>query len=494
MNPLRNNVGARRLLPAFLPLLLVLASPAPLHGRSITYDRQKNVIHVVGYPEHSPADMDSLLGWDASAKAGKVAYDPASDTYTVDASLWIGDETAPETFFRMGRKDHLSETVIVRGDVWVRPSKVVYEQRNIVLKRSDGRLPFINRLTIGDPDDASIQPVLKIACDKSGQYGVLVGFRQKNEYKIRGELHVYNGTITAATQDKAHMLKSSRWYGSDIRLINARISRINGLMTYGIGAQNAEVRGTTFEHGGYALCNGNQLAVDCTFRNLAAAVADYGSLDATLVNCSFQNNEHNWFLSGSSSRGVRMINCRLGPQKKPILIRKNNTTAEQLKRRVCKTIYPDFEELDSLVIKVVDTDGKAIPGAIVGVECADDPEAVANGLTATDENGMTPSDPLNGAILITRRKLRATDIPNQPEETANFSYVASVQARGCVEKKVPFQPGTVGRPLVVTLRRTTGAGGTSQSASLHPPVAKAPSGRHRRPAMSHGDSGVRRTR
>ena len=406
----------------------------------VIYDKHENCLWVMDYPEEAPATLDTLLEADQKNRWGKVSYDPATDTYTIDTSLWIGIDQGLGTFLQIGRPDHPHETVIVKGNVQVRSPK-------LSAKRPDGRFSIVNRLTLGSPTDKNIRATLKILCGKAGQYGVQVGGIHR-----RGDLHVYNGTITAAMPDKDHILARQGWHGSDIRLINATISWVHADFMYGVQKHNSILQGTTFEHGGQVLCNGIQYARDCRFRDLKVAIAEGGCLDATLVRCTFENNNSNWTLGSVTSRGITMIDCNVGPQKMPLQLRKNKITPEQI--RLYKVgVYPIYRELRSLVIKVTDRRGKSIPGAMVQVTCPESPEAVTNGLLLTDAAGLTPSDPEKDAILIISRKLQATDDPEKPREFS-YTYLIKVQATGYKDSQLTVhhdQP--IPKPLVITMQK-----------------------------------------
>jgi hypothetical protein len=263
---------------------------------------------------------------------------------------------------------------------------------------------------------------------------------------------VYNSTITAAVQDKDHMLKPWGWYGSDLQLVGATISWIDGTMAYGAQAHNSTIEGTTFEHGGAALRNGRQLASNCVFRNLETAVAEGGSLSATLIGCTFENNRRNWTLGGYSGVGVTRIDCDIKPQSEPVQLIKNRLSPEEAVRRRIP-IYPAYREWRPLVIKVVDRQGAVIPDAIVTVDCTEDPDAVHNGLTLTDGVGLTPSYATRGAVLITTRKLLATDDPEKPREF-DFTYSLSVHKRDYDTTQILLKSNEqIPRPLIVELDR-----------------------------------------
>ena len=150
-------------------------------------------------------------------------------------------------------------------------------------------------------------------------------------WKIR-----YNSTITAVRQDADHVWgrrdsgleMSPGWYASDVQLVGATLSWFEGCVTYGVQSGVLESRrpveamrpnphmsieGTIFEHGGSAVQNGAQYLEDCVFRNLQIAIAEGGALSAKLVHCTFRDNQHNWTLGAIQSRGIVMLDCRIGP-------------------------------------------------------------------------------------------------------------------------------------------------------------------------------------
>jgi len=414
-------------------------------GGSVIYDAQTNVVLVRDFLEDTPATADSVLAADREHGWDIIQYDAAEDVYTLDASLYIGDDKNLGAFFQVGRPEHPRETLIVRGDVWVRPP------RESPL-RTDGRPAIVNRLTLGNSTFPSIHATLKIACEKRGQYGVYVGIRNKSQWISRGDIHVYNSTITAATPDRQHALTSRGWYGSSFRLLNATLSWIDGNMTYGINRDNSVIDGTTFEHGGCALRNGKQFAKNCMFRYLDTAIAEGGCLDATLVNCTFANNQRNWTLGSSYGRGIRMIDCTIGPQSKPIQLRKNKVAPKRAAMRGIP-IYPCYSEWTTVVVKVVNGSAAPLFAAAVNVECAQDPNAVENPLVLTDANGMTPQRVEDGTILITTRRLQATDTPGEPR-SFSFEYRLTVSATGFKEKTLRLRSGRpIPKPIVVVLEK-----------------------------------------
>ncbi len=448
---------------------------APQPGRVI-YDGERNCIQVIGFPEDQPATMDTILAADKRNGWGKVTYDESSDTYTVDADLWIGAEVAKGTFLQLGDREHPRLTVVVRGTTWVRPPK---ESK----PRSDGLASVINRLTLGDPQSDEIRATLKIDCRTRGEHGLYVGYRSHDSKTIihGGSLHVYHSTITAAVEDEDHAWgvrdytteeSSPRWatpgwYASDVRLIDATLSWFEGCVTYGtstgrLGSRQGVdsmrpnepvvIRGTTFEHGEAAVRNGQHYLENCTFRRVRAAVAEGGALSAKLVGCTFQENEANWTLGSIQSGGLVLLDCHVGAQRAPMTIQKNRIAPEKATQGNIP-LYPACRVRQTLVVRVVDAAGNPVPNAFVAVACADDPDEVTRGATLTDEDGMTPRDASAGPIIVTVRKHEATDEPSSPE-TSTFEYEITVRKKGYTPTTVSLSTDqSVPSPLVIGLHK-----------------------------------------
>ncbi len=435
-------------------LISSLIISAGLNAGTIEYDKNENAVMVAGFEESKPANMAAVLSADKENKWNITKYDEKSDTYRLNASLYIGDDKESGTYFQVGDKEHPKETVIVKGDVWIKPSKKS-------LKRNDGTYAIANRLTLGVENNPEVTAALKIDCSKKSEYGIFIGRRKYGTPTVvGGELYVFNSTITALTQDRNHMLRGAKkhkgmhtgWYANYIKLINAKISWIDGSVMYGIQAHNSTITGTTFENCGRVLQNGKQYAKDCTFKSCYIPVSEGGSLDAELINCSFEDNAYNFSLGGTMGIKILMINCDVKAQKKPMLIKKNSLApAELLKRKV--SVYPEYTELISLPVKVLNKEGQAIPKAVVAISCKENPKAVRNGLAITNENGLTLADPGKKAILIIKRKLKATDTAGQPEDLS-YNYTMRVNAKGYKNKTVNLSnKDTISKPFVVTLEK-----------------------------------------
>lgn len=439
----------------------------------IEYDSEHNRIFVLGFAEENPATMADILAADRQNGWGAVAHDMASDTYTVGTDLWIGDDQGLGTFVQIGDAQHPRVTVVINGTVWVRPPQEGPA-------RSDGLPSVINRLRLGLPGDDSVSATLAFDCESRGQHGLYVGYRAADSqtWIRRGSLHVYNSTLTAATKDRDHAWgvrdytgpqcsprwSSPGWYGSDVRLVNAVVSWFEGCVAYGlqtgerrrgtardIGPSGQHrIEGTLFEHGGYGVQNSAQYLRNCVFRGMEVGVAEGGALSAKLIGCTFSGNKRNWTLGSLFSGGLCLLDCDVGEPEHPPAIRKNRIDPAKAARHGV-AIHPACALRRSLVVQVRGPDGTRVPGAVVTVQCDDAPVQVTQGAAVTDANGETPRDPEQGAVVVTERRLTATDVPEQPEERT-FLYRVVVTAPGHrpTELRLDSAEG-IPSPLVVTV-------------------------------------------
>lgn len=436
----------------------------PLARAEINYSPENNGIEISVYPDEAPATMDTLLAADRKCGWGVVQYDPATDTYTIQASLLIGNDQDLGTYVQIGRPDHPREIVVVCGNVWIKPARKS-------VKRSDGKPAIQNRLILGNATNAAIQAALKIACSKPEEYGLFLGRRTMGQETVPvsdgAAISIFNSTLTAAVPDKEHWLRGTGawqgvhtgWYGEDIELVNARISWIGGAeMLYGVQAHNSVIRGCVFEHGVQLFVGGNHTAFNCTFRHLpVAAVGEairmircrFENLGVAmvgrkveLIGCVLTNNVRNVQISDGSD--YRLIDCQVGPPKEWGLFKGHGR----------------YTEWESVVFQVTDARDRLVPEVIVNVACPENYQAVENGLVFTDAQGLTPSDPEKGAVRVIRRRLEVPSggVPTQPR-TYSYAYEVTAHAPGFLKSRVVL-PGIqpIARPVKLILKRPGGCG------------------------------------
>lgn len=398
----------------------------------ITYNTATGVIRVVDYPSDWPCTPERIYAMDQASGWGKVTYDAATDTYVLDAALLIGDNDRTETYFQLGSVIHPKETLAVKGDVvvypyWIaerNPEKTWYEN------------PRVNRLTLGVSTQNAVTATLKIFSAQGHEHALYTGVAlQGTNAAIRdcagGQLYVFNSAITALIPDEAHAIGGGFIYGRgspETRhvLDHAVLSRIAGNMTYGF---MGVISNTVFENGGSAISCAKAEYTGLTLRNLNTAVWDNGSLDLTLVDCVFSNNNINWSLA-YSDKGLTCIDCTWSPPRRGDEYRAWDNPHTK------KRNYPRFVSKRHVVVTAADGLGKPVRNARVTVApIADGRDLVENGNTRTGASGQTPGRGEARPILLTEVIKQATDKPNQPADR-EYVYAITVQADG-------FQPATV---------------------------------------------------
>lgn len=454
---------------------VILAAPAGLFpaGSEILYLSHENALWIRDFSPDRPATMDDVLEADRRERWGKVSHDPASDTYSVDASLWIGEVASWEpTYVQIGRPGHPKETVVVKGNVWVRPPMRSPE-------RTDGTSGLVNRLTLGDPENREISATLKIACDSPRQYGFFVGYRPSDRAIVFGaDLFVYNSTITAAIPDRDHVLRGAErfhdlhtgCYCNRVRLVGAKVAWVGGAAFYGINVSNGEVTGCTFENCGSLFQQGVHKIADTTFRNTDIPVEGYRM---EFIRCKFEGNRENWQLNSLRGYCVETIDCDVQPPLSPFRLQKNSREPKSLLLEGF-LVYPVYVDRQTLVVRVVDERGQAVPGAVVEVRADQDrlletaplpspgwrgtasPENIAaarNPTAVTDREGATPQSPEKGAILPALRRVQATEDPLKPAEE-HFRYSVQVDAAGygSVTRELTGKEMETGRCTIIVRR------------------------------------------
>lgn len=385
------------------------------------YLPESNTIWVHDYPADMPCTPALLLRTDRMFEWGLVEYAPESDTYTINANLRLGYNDGADTFFQIGSREHPRETLVLKGNLVLYPEFFGGQNRH---RRG------INRLTIGVKDDPSVRAALKFH-NEPGQYHTLLSGayyegadRPTKKGSYGGQLHVYHSLITAAIQDRPHAIGAAGnrhfyipgAYGY-VALRQATISWVAGVIAFGMTAKCSDVADSIFEHSGYALINSEQAAVNCIFRNLKTAIMDWGGpLDALLTNCRFEDNDANWSLS----RGrLRCVDCVFGAPKK------GNIYKSWPEQQAGTKPYAYFESSRHVMVRVQDRQGEPIAGARIEVTTALNP--LERKIVFTGNDGQTPGQGTEGALLLIERRETATAVENSPE-IVDFTYDLAVTA------------------------------------------------------------------
>ena len=337
-----------------------------------------------------------------------------------------------DTHFQLGTPERPTETLIVDGDVVVHSHTIAAEVRTA------GK-PAVNRLTLGTPSNPTIRPVLKIASSAARPHSLYIGALPGPDSAVNtsvagGQLHVHGGTITAAVQDMAHAIgspgKRRRVYlaGDSIILRNMTFSWVAGTMAYGLGTvrrgRSVTVENSVFEHGAVAFETGRFRLRGCTIRHFETAIVDGGTLDATLIDCVLENNDHHWNIP-HTARGLVLVDCRWDRARK-----RNYLWRGAFAKR--KRHYPSVTSRRHVVLKAVDTNGNPVPKAGLTVECENGATSVRVGTRnswITDETGRTPAKGSEHPVLLTEFVATATDDGKSPR-TDFFSYAVTAKAPG----------------------------------------------------------------
>ena len=430
---------------------------------AITYDQESDTIVVSDFPAELPATPSMLLKNDQMSGWGKVSYDKANDAYTVGCNLQVGMNDGTNTYFQIGSKQQPKETLVMKGHLLVCPYWI--KGRNQSSYREATRtLKKVNRITLGDPEDASVTPALKFDCEKRFQYTLMVGMYREADgaYKsgYLGQFHAYNTLITAATQDKAHMFGSSLgkkgtlyFTGRSVILDHCTISWCGGYMTYGTQDANGKRNHIVFENGGVGIYNGQHTLAGSTFRNLELGVRDGGGLRATLTDCTFENNLRNWQLC-SSGQYLVCIDCTYDTPKN------GNEYRARIHGKTKELRQAYFASKRHVVVEAVDGAGKPVPGAKVTVACEQTPalwqesvlDMLENKTRTTGANGRTAAKGEERPILLVEVTKRGTKEPNKPEVT-EFSYTITADSKGATGEVKGFRPKQSWEVLRLTLKK-----------------------------------------
>ena len=382
----------------------------------IVYDEASNSIHVQEFPEDMPCTLQKLAKLDPQYGWGKVTYDKASDTYTMAANLIVGFNDGATTFFQIGTKENPTETLVMKGNLIVHPKTISGQKVKMRGNPSAAKI----RLTIGDPNDASIKPTVKFDCTAERKYTVYVNVMPVEGGKFKpgagGDLRVYNATITAVTQKKGGEFGAAgghvgmAFYGNNV-LCNATISWWTGHLLYAAGG-GTTIQGTVFENGGHVTYDARYLLTGCTFRNLSTGIFDAGGINTTITDCVFEGNDRNLSIP-YTSKSVTAVDCTFGKAKYPDAI--------SVWTRGDKSNYPSFISRRHVIIEVVDEAGKPVKGAAVEVTCDQgEAGAVSNGKQPTGADGRTPGKGEKNAILLTEHLKKA--VVKAPAKVTEYTY------------------------------------------------------------------------
>ncbi len=422
-----------------------------------TYDSDKNIIRVSNFPAANPLLLKRLDFIDNTSNWNIIDYDQKTDTYTINAHLWIGNNDGTETYVQIGTAQALKEQLIIKGDLVICPYYIKGENKEKSAKQVKR---CVNRLTIGDPKNKKITPTLKIYSKyPDEQHSIYLGRvprldggkgRRRFSTGYGGELLVYNSNITAAQPGNACRIAQPSLRGTKIVFEDSMLSGFHQAIMAGLPGHNCVVKNTVLKDSGsgFTGCPIPLTAEGCSLENLGCAINSQGhSLNIELKDCIFQDNQYNWRITRGK---IKMVDCKFGKPVKGDIVR---TTV--LKKGGKEIVFtPEVISRRHAVFLVEDVRRLPIQGAIVQIKSGQNAkDAVSPVKVISGPKGLTPGKDKKNSILMTEFKLKATDDPKKPALT-NYTYEVTFTAPGYKTKVLKnFQPPLDGKPKEIILQQ-----------------------------------------
>ncbi len=415
-------------------ILPCLAACCGQPGHSgVLYDAGRNIILVTDYPEARPCNPARLALFDRAFGWGKITHDPAGNTYTCNCHIAIGDNHGSETYFQVGSPEHPDETLVMHGNIYVQPYWIEKENDGLRWWYAPAK---VNRLTIGSADDAMVQATVKFAPENS----LVVGQAPNGRTCRGGQLFIYNSCVTALDPASGFGIKGGRGYASLSQLggdghvlVNARIAHARGYVCGGMSPgweKTFQVVNTVFSDFGFMAPEAASFT-NCTFEGAKiAALRDRGSMNITLADCVFKNNERNWELT-YSDKGLILIDCAWDDPRRPDRYRA--WTAPDGKKQ-----YPGLSVRRHVVVEAVDSAGQPVQDASVAfIPEQDGCDLVLRPVFKTDSQGRTPGEGHPDAMLLTDYIKIATDTEDQPAlQSFTYSITAEIAGKKAMASRV----------------------------------------------------------
>ncbi len=248
--------------------MALAAGLAGAAGAGIVYDRALDAIWVTDFPEVYPCTLRLIRDADALNNWGRVAHDPAKETYALSCNLLIGANNGTVTYLQIGTAAHPGETLVMRGNVYVMPSHIEGEHEGVYWR---ARIP-VNRLRLGAPDDPAIRAQLKFECARPGEFGLFTGRLpaglKKTGRLTGGRLHVFQGAISALRPGTNHAWSAS--FMGDGLVLDGPTSpgATDAAWRAGLPARGEYlIRNCVSEHAQWGLENGPNILSGCAFRD-----------------------------------------------------------------------------------------------------------------------------------------------------------------------------------------------------------------------------------
>ncbi len=427
-----------------------LLAAGALCRANVQYDPERNCLWVTDFPAAYPCDMARLAAVDAVNGWGKIRHDPGSDTWMLDADLWIGTDDGTDTYFQLGDADHPTPTLIVNGHLVVCPSVPAEPQ---AIKP----VSPVNRFTMGHAANSRIRATLQIRSDPPDGHSVFVGviphkgnLDRMDSYS--GQFYMFHSRLTAAVEDDAHRVGAKLGWGAvvlkgdSIRLKQSTIAWVKAVSGLMVRAGGHVVEDMLFEHCGTAISGywdnqGHHPFRGCTFRQCGTALSN-PQARTVLVNCTFVSNDCNWQCA-SALTSLTLTDCEFDT---PLKGDRYAFSADLAN----KGYRGEVTAARHVVLAARDADGNPLKGVVITVRC-DQTGAKEHVVTGAD--GKTPGREGGPAVLLTvlsARPVAGTDAG----ETRRFSYAISAAAAGYEPAVVSnYYPLTSWSDVGLTLRK-----------------------------------------
>lgn len=384
-------------------------------GAAVEFDGAKNIIQVSDFTKETPLTLKKLQQLDKMNAWGKVKYDKETDTYTVEADLYVGKNDGTDTHMQIGTDENPREILVLRGNLVIYPFGFQGEK---------DKKKAINRLTIGDKNKEDIKPALKLGNNKS----IFLGGCPTETWQVKsgsgGELYIYNSTVGGiGPNEMAGMNHFSGWNSvleaNNSVFVNFKepvLFETHAYMTCNIGK-------CVFTDSVSAAINSTLTykIKDSTFSKISrAAFYGYtGAVNAELTDCKFENNNMNFELPKGGA--VKCIDCVIGSAAAPDLY--GFGVNEKTKKEEPASLL----SLRHLVVQAVDEGGAPVKDAVVTVTSESGvADSVYVGQSVTGADGLTPGKGDDKALLLTELKIEA-DKASKGKET-KYSYAIQVKA------------------------------------------------------------------
>lgn len=357
-------------------------------------------ISVSNYPAAAPATLSDIRTADSNGAWGIVQYNPTNDTTTLTNGLIVGAANGTNSYFQIGRTNYPAETLVMRGELRVKMASP----------------SCLNGILLGTDATNTVHPVLKFDCSFNNQFGLWL--------ENGARLSAYNAVIAGTSTNR-----TLGWYGYKLvtqirQLYMTNTALLNGTL-YPFDTVRDVVDNCTYANAPYALKNAAGYFQGCIFSNLDVALLDDGgTLECTLIGCTFVTNSQNWTMR-YTDRGIRAVDCRIGTPRDT-----NIVCQPYFDATAAHWHYPSFMSQRHIVVHVKNTGGDPITNATVTVSNEqENAEVVVHGMATTGTNGLTPAIDSERALFVMDYLYRATDDAAHPLYQS-YTYTLTATAPG----------------------------------------------------------------